>query len=205
MTEMYNATADVLHRIYSWVPPQAPVITFPTGASSTMTVATAATQPHIASRSQPAGSGCGASTSAATYDANGNPASADDFNGNRTCHALRPEPEPRNDASRRAEQHNDLLQCHRARLGAAAGRAPRDHAMAPGSAPPRPTGRGQEDHELDLQRPARSLQRQCRFRLRARHGAAAGWQADRRTVQAGRAGHHGCRRQSGKQRSARSL
>ena len=90
MTEMYNATADVLHRIYSWVPPQAPVITFPTGASSTMTVATAATQPHIASRSQPAGSGCGASTSAATYDANGNPASADDFNGNRTCHAYDP-------------------------------------------------------------------------------------------------------------------
>ncbi|OYY93466.1 MAG: hypothetical protein B7Y41_11965 [Hydrogenophilales bacterium 28-61-23] len=34
--------------------------------------------------SQPGGSGCGAASSAITYDANGNPASRDDFNGHRT-------------------------------------------------------------------------------------------------------------------------
>lgn len=38
-------------------------------------------------RSQPGGSGCAASTSAMTYDANGNIASKDDFNGSRTCYA----------------------------------------------------------------------------------------------------------------------
>jgi YD repeat-containing protein len=36
---------------------------------------------------QPAGSGCGASASALTYDANGNVASHTDFNGNRSCYA----------------------------------------------------------------------------------------------------------------------
>jgi YD repeat-containing protein len=36
---------------------------------------------------QPGGSGCGASASALTYDANGNVASRTDFNGNRSCYA----------------------------------------------------------------------------------------------------------------------
>jgi YD repeat-containing protein len=36
---------------------------------------------------QPAGSGCDASASALTYDANGNVASRTDFNGNRSCYA----------------------------------------------------------------------------------------------------------------------
>jgi YD repeat-containing protein len=48
-----------------------------------------------AGRSQPAGSGCAASTSAQTYDANGNIDSRDDFNGNRICYA--------NDLSRNLE------------------------------------------------------------------------------------------------------
>jgi YD repeat-containing protein len=39
------------------------------------------------SQSQPAGSGCGASASALSYDANGNVASRTDFNGNRSCYA----------------------------------------------------------------------------------------------------------------------
>jgi YD repeat-containing protein len=37
--------------------------------------------------SQPGGSGCGAASSAMTYDANGNIASRADFNGNKTCYA----------------------------------------------------------------------------------------------------------------------
>lgn len=38
-------------------------------------------------QSQPAGSGCGAASSAITYDVNGNVASRADFNGNKTCYA----------------------------------------------------------------------------------------------------------------------
>lgn len=40
----------------------------------------------LSSQSQPAGSGCSASTQAQTYDPNGNVASKDDFNGNRVCY-----------------------------------------------------------------------------------------------------------------------
>ncbi len=43
--------------------------------------------PRDTGRSQPAGAGCAASTSAQTYDANGNTASKDDFNGTRACYA----------------------------------------------------------------------------------------------------------------------
>ncbi len=42
------------------------------------------------SQSQPAGSGCGPSSSAITYDANANVASRTDFNGNKTCYAYDP-------------------------------------------------------------------------------------------------------------------
>lgn len=41
----------------------------------------------VTSKNQPAGAGCMASTSALTYDANGNKASEDDFNGSRVCYA----------------------------------------------------------------------------------------------------------------------
>ncbi len=40
---------------------------------------------RTAGQSQPGGSGCAASTSAQSYDGNGNTVSRDDFNGNRTC------------------------------------------------------------------------------------------------------------------------
>jgi YD repeat-containing protein len=43
--------------------------------------------PRLTDQSQPAGSGCSASTSAQTYDANGNVSSKDDFNGSRVCYA----------------------------------------------------------------------------------------------------------------------
>jgi len=41
---------------------------------------------RLISQSQPAGSGCNASSSALAYDAVGNISSEDDFNGNRTCY-----------------------------------------------------------------------------------------------------------------------
>ncbi|MFG6489622.1 DUF6531 domain-containing protein [Roseateles sp. BYS78W] len=43
---------------------------------------------RVDSQSQPPGSGCGAATSASVRDVNGNLASSDDFNGNRTCRAF---------------------------------------------------------------------------------------------------------------------
>jgi YD repeat-containing protein len=42
---------------------------------------------RLTSQSQPAGSGCAASSSALSYDTNGNVASSDDFNGSRSCSA----------------------------------------------------------------------------------------------------------------------
>lgn len=42
---------------------------------------------HLSSQYQPAGSGCSEKIKYATYDANGNAASRDDFNGVRTCYA----------------------------------------------------------------------------------------------------------------------
>lgn len=42
---------------------------------------------QLTKASQPAGSGCAASSNAIAYDGNGNKASEDDFNGHRTCYA----------------------------------------------------------------------------------------------------------------------
>lgn len=43
--------------------------------------------PMMTSQSQPAGSGCAASSSSMEYDANGNVSRRDDFNGKRQCHS----------------------------------------------------------------------------------------------------------------------
>jgi YD repeat-containing protein len=70
----------------------------PTGSSTITMPATTATttlwwdrgpdgERRLVSQSQPAGSGCSASSSSMTYDVNGNVASADDFNAGRVCYA----------------------------------------------------------------------------------------------------------------------
>jgi YD repeat-containing protein len=59
----------------------------PTGATSVMRGSTVIGSPAINRLSQPAGSGCGASTSDVTYDARGNATSRVDFNGVKSCHA----------------------------------------------------------------------------------------------------------------------
>ena len=84
-------TADgVVLRTRSWQIPTTPLITFPNGSTSTFGITGLLGMPYVTSRSQQAGSGCGASTSDTTYDANGNVASADDFNGNRVCYSNDP-------------------------------------------------------------------------------------------------------------------
>lgn len=55
------------------------------GATRTMQFVEVRGALRLAGQSQPAGSGCAASTQSQTYDANGNIASTDDFAGNRVC------------------------------------------------------------------------------------------------------------------------
>jgi YD repeat-containing protein len=62
-------------------------ITDPLGSISTMGFTPNAMTSYVASQSQPAGSGCAASSSAIAYDANANPISRDNFTGQRTCYA----------------------------------------------------------------------------------------------------------------------
>jgi len=63
-------------------------VTGPLGAISNMSFQAMAGQTMLSSKSQPAGSGCAASTSNQVFDANGNATQKDDFNGNRVCTAF---------------------------------------------------------------------------------------------------------------------
>jgi YD repeat-containing protein len=76
-----------LTRELSWQLPIGAVVTNPLNQAIALGAARVNGMPALTERSQPAGSGCAASTSAQTYDTNGNIATSDDFNGNRTCYA----------------------------------------------------------------------------------------------------------------------
>lgn len=86
VTESYDASYDAIVRRHGWVLPTGVVLATPSGdvAYGAQLVGE---QPFMTTRSQPAGSGCAASTSTLGYDANGNVVSRDDFNGSRTCAA----------------------------------------------------------------------------------------------------------------------
>ncbi|MDT9001574.1 hypothetical protein RQP53_20020 [Paucibacter sp. APW11] len=71
----------------SWIEPEAPMVTAPSGASISLAAKMVANQPMPTGKSQPAGSGCSASTSAQEYDINGNLSWQQDFNGYRRCFA----------------------------------------------------------------------------------------------------------------------
>jgi YD repeat-containing protein len=86
LIEIYEPENNILYRYYTWELATQPVVTSPTGAQSTWGVASAADQPTLTSTSQPAGSGCAASTANQTFDANGNITSRDDFNNTRACY-----------------------------------------------------------------------------------------------------------------------
>jgi YD repeat-containing protein len=87
VVDTYDAGTNVLNRTRSWQIPSNPVLTTPNGATADMGVQNQFGAPAVTTMSQPAGSGCAASTSAMTYDANGNVASKDDFTGRRSCYA----------------------------------------------------------------------------------------------------------------------
>ncbi|MEO8153887.1 MAG: RHS repeat protein [Rhizobacter sp.] len=70
-------------------------ITYPSGQTYVSTYSVVGEFSRLTTHSQPAGSGCLPSASALAYDANGNVAVKDDFNGTRSCYA--------NDLSRNLE------------------------------------------------------------------------------------------------------
>ena len=79
----------VIWRDHYWQLPGGVQITDPTGSVRDLNYLAAGGGmlfPRLANRSQPAGSGCSASTARVTYDALGNKASEDFFNGNRSCY-----------------------------------------------------------------------------------------------------------------------
>jgi YD repeat-containing protein len=76
-------------------PNQEAKVTDPVGAVRTYTMGSYLGVVKMNGQSRPAGSGCLAASNALTYDAHGNKASEDDFNGHRTCYA--------NDLSRNLE------------------------------------------------------------------------------------------------------
>ena len=74
-------------REHKWQPPVGTQVTKPNLQISNVSATAVNGMVAVTSQDQPSGSGPSASASAQTYDANGNMASYDDFNGNRACFA----------------------------------------------------------------------------------------------------------------------
>lgn len=90
VTERLDTACNVVFRSFDWAPPQGTTVTSDTGAVSAWGSTTVLGRTALTGQSQPAGSGCAASASQQGYDANGNIASRDDFNGTRVCLAHDP-------------------------------------------------------------------------------------------------------------------
>ena len=84
--DTFDPVADVIWRDHYVTAPQGTNSTQPNGSVSAWTAVSVQGASLLGGRSQPAGSGCAASTSNATFDTNGNFSSKDDFNGARTCY-----------------------------------------------------------------------------------------------------------------------
>ena len=83
--ETYDSVRQVIWRKHYMNPPAGTSVTLPTGQTISMTTKTVAGVTRLASQTQPAGSGCGASSSSQEYDAQGNVTQRDDFSGGRVC------------------------------------------------------------------------------------------------------------------------
>jgi len=90
VTDAYDPATRKLSRQHDWQIPGGTTLELPNGQNSSVAAASVMGMPSITSQSQPAGSGCAASTSAVSYDANGNIASKDDFTQMRSCYANDP-------------------------------------------------------------------------------------------------------------------
>lgn len=78
--------ASVIWRDHYWRVPLGTLIFLPNGQTTSLVAGDVLGTPRLTSQNQPAGSGCAASSSAQSYDAQGNATQRDDFNGNRTCY-----------------------------------------------------------------------------------------------------------------------
>jgi YD repeat-containing protein len=87
LAESYDAQKNTLFRTLSWQLPSGVAVTQPNGHALGLQATAVAGVPRLASKSQPAGSGCSAAASGLTYDNAGNVLSRDDFTGARTCYA----------------------------------------------------------------------------------------------------------------------
>lgn len=87
VTETYVPGVDVVWRDHRWQSPVGTVVVDPLGNSIVMQASSSSGMPRLSSQSQPAGSGCDASASSASYDDRNNVVRQDDFTGNRSCMA----------------------------------------------------------------------------------------------------------------------
>jgi len=87
VSEVWDNTNKVMNRYYNWTAPQGVSVTGPNGVSSALGSTSVNGMSLVSSQTAPAGSGCAASSNAATYDAAGNVLSLDDFQGQRSCFA----------------------------------------------------------------------------------------------------------------------
>jgi YD repeat-containing protein len=85
IVQTFDSTGNTGWRDHYWQVPEGTTITKPNGSTSNLSAALVQGMPSLTSLNQPAGSGCAASTSSMSYDANGNVEVEDDFNGNRVC------------------------------------------------------------------------------------------------------------------------
>ena len=81
-----TVAGDMICREHRWVAPTGASVLMPSGQTAGMGASIVQGMVRLTSKSQPAGSGCSASTSGQTYDPKGNVASTDDFNGTRACY-----------------------------------------------------------------------------------------------------------------------
>lgn len=121
VNETYDTAARVVWLERERTVPTGISVQLPNGEQSVLTAGGVHGAPYLGSQSQPAGAGCGAATRSWTRDANGNPSSEDDFNGNRTCR--------RHDLARNLE----LARVEGLDAGAACGVADEGMALPPGS------------------------------------------------------------------------
>lgn len=84
--EWWDSYLELYFYTYDWVSGTGGRLTKPDGSVVNFTANAVVGTPRITSQTQPAGSGCAASSSSNVFDAVGNLTSSDDFNGHRTCY-----------------------------------------------------------------------------------------------------------------------
>nr|WP_259372171.1 hypothetical protein [Caldimonas mangrovi] len=108
VTETYDAQAAVMWRHHRWLQPEGTLVTQPNGQSVGLETTSIQGASRLTSKSQPAGSGCAASTRTTEYDAQGNAVRRDDFTSKRICYAYDPS---RNLQSARVEGLSNTSMC----------------------------------------------------------------------------------------------